>query len=245
MSQPASIGPVTSGRGQHRPPDNAPGVGQPDQAPAVDNYIAAKLLGADLVLDAALAAAAAAGLPPIGVAPVQGKLLHLLVQMAGARRVLEVGTLGGYSTIWLARALPAGGRLVTLEIDAAHAAVARANLERAGLAALVEVRTGPALDSLQAMPPTEPFDFVFIDADKANNAAYLAHALRLSRPGTVIVVDNVVREGRLLDADSDDPRVIGSRALFDAVAAEPRLSATAIQTVGAKHWDGFLLAVVQ
>ena len=212
----------------------------------VDAYIAGQLIGEDAGLGAALAANAAGGLPAIDVAPVQGKLLHLLARMRGARRILEVGTLGGYSTIWLARALPADGRLVTLEIDPHHAAVAQANLERAGVAAQCDVRVGPALDTLEAMIAADegPFDFVFIDADKPGNTAYLRAALAMSRPGTTIVVDNVVREGGVLDADSDDPRIQGSRALFEAVAAEPRLSATAIQTVGAKKWDGFLLALV-
>jgi predicted O-methyltransferase YrrM len=211
---------------------------------AVDAYVAERLLGDDPTLDAALAANAAAGLPAIDVAPVQGKLLHLLARMAGARRILEVGTLGGFSTIWLARALPEGGRLVSLELDPHHAEVARANNARAALGDRVEIRVGPAVDSLAAMTDEPPFDFVFIDADKPSNAAYLRAALAVSRPGTTIVVDNVVREGGVLDADSDDPRIQGTRALFEAVAAEPRLSATAIQTVGAKKWDGFLLAIV-
>ncbi|MGK6319955.1 O-methyltransferase [Sphingomonas sp. DT-204] len=208
----------------------------------VDDYIAGQLLGPDPVLDAALAANRAGGLPAIDVAPVQGKFLHLLARMAGARRILEVGTLGGYSTIWLARALPEGGRLTTLEVDAHHADVARANIAGAGLADKVEVIVGPALDGLKGL--TGPFDFVFIDADKVNNAAYVQAAIGLSRPGTTIVVDNVVREGGLLDADSRDERIVGTRRLFETVAAEPRLSATAIQTVGAKKWDGFLIAVV-
>lgn len=215
-----------------------------DRWAAVDTYISAHLLGPDPALDAALAANAAAGLPAIDVAPVQGKLLHLLARMVNARRILEVGTLGGYSTIHLARALPEDGRLVSLELDPHHAEVARANLARTGLADGVEVRVGPAVDSLAAMRGDPPFDFIFIDADKPSNVAYLRAALELSRPGTVIVVDNVIREGGVLDAVSDDPRIQGTRALFEAVAAEPRLSATAIQTVGAKKWDGFLLAIV-
>ena len=215
-------------------------------ATAVDAYIVERLLAPDAALDAALAANAAAGLPPIDVSPAQGKLLHLLARMAGARRILEVGTLGGYSTIWLARALPAGGRLVTCEIDPHHAATARANLARAGVGDRAEVRVGPASDTLAAMVAAGEggFDLVFIDADKPNNVAYLSAALDLARPGATIVVDNVVRYGMVVDAASDDPGVRGSRALFDAVAAEPRLDATAIQTVGAKHWDGFLLARV-
>lgn len=211
---------------------------------AVDAYIADRLLGEDPALDAALAANAAAGLPAIDVAPVQGKFLHLLARMAGARRILEVGTLGGYSTVHLARALPDGGRLVSLEIDPRHAEVARRNIAGAGLADRVEVRVGPAVDTLAAMRGDPPFDFVFIDADKPSNVAYLRAALELSRRGTTIVVDNVVREGGVLEAGSGDLRIRGTRALFDAVAAEPRLSATAVQTVGAKKWDGFLLAVV-
>lgn len=208
----------------------------------VDGYVAGRLLGPDPVLEAALAANAASGLPEIDVAPVQGKLLHLLARMRGARRILEVGTLGGYSTIWLARALPAGGRLTTLELDPHHAKIARGNIAAAGFADGVEVIVGPALDSLGALDG--PFDFVFIDADKQNNAAYLREAVRLGAPGAAIVVDNVIREGGVLDTGSDDARIAGTRALFDAVAAEPRLSATAIQTVGAKKWDGFLLAVL-
>jgi predicted O-methyltransferase YrrM len=214
---------------------------------AVDAYIAGQLIGDDAVLAAALAANQAGGLPPIDVAPVQGKLLQLLAAMQGARRILEVGTLGGYSTIWLARALPADGALVTLELEPHHAEVARANLAAAGLDGLCDVRVGPAVDSLDAMIAAGegPFDFVFIDADKPSNVAYLQAALQLTRPGSVIVVDNVVRGGGVLDPASDDPRIVGTRALFAAVAAEPRLDATAIQTVGAKGWDGFLLARVR
>jgi len=189
-----------------------------------------------------LAANAAGGLPDIDVSPAQGRMLHLLARMAGARRILEVGTLGGYSTIELARALPDNGELVTLEIDSHHADVARANVAAAGLQDRVAVITGPALDSLATLDG--PFDFVFIDADKENNAAYVDHAIRLSRPGTTIAVDNVIREGGILDAASEDPRVQGTRALFEMVAADPRLTATAVQTVGVKKWDGFLLAVV-
>ena len=213
---------------------------------AVDTYVAGHLLGDDPLLDAALAANAAADLPPIDVSAPQGKLLQLLARMVGANRILEVGTLGGYSTILLARALPEDGRLVTLELDPHHAAVARANLDRAGLADRCEVRVGPALDSLDAMIAAGegPYDFIFIDADKQGNVDYLRAALALSRLGTAIVVDNVIREGGILDANSDDPRIIGTRALFEAMAAEPRLSATAIQTVGDKGWDGFALALV-
>ena len=209
---------------------------------AVDDYVAETLLGKDRALAATLDANAAAGLPDIDVSPPQGRMLHLFARMVGARRILEIGTLGGYSTIELARALPDDGRLVTLEIDPHHAAVARANLAAAGLADRAEVLTGPALDALETLEG--PFDLVFIDADKENNPAYVRAALRLSRPGTAIVVDNVVREGGVLEAGSADPRIAGTRALFDLVGVEPRLTATAIQTVGGKKWDGFLLAIV-
>ena len=220
-------------------------MGQADWS-AVDDYIAGHLLGDDSVLEAALASNAAAGLPAIDVSPAQGKMLHLFARGMGARRILEVGTLGGYSTIWLARALPEGGRLVTLELDPHHAATARANLAHAGLADKVEVRVGPASETLDAMIASgeAPFDFIFVDADKEGYPAYLAAAMRLSRPGTMIVFDNVVREGGILDPGHPDPRVQGTRALFEAMAAEPRLSATAIQTVGAKKWDGFALGLV-
>lgn len=213
----------------------------------VDRYIVGHLLGDDPVQDATLAANAAGALPAIDVSAAQGKMLHLFARMAGAKRILEVGTLGGYSTIWLARALPDGGRLVTLELEPHHAEVARANIARAGLSDRVDVRVGPAIEALDAMIATgeAPFDLVFIDADKPGNVAYLNAALALSRPGTTIVVDNVIREGGVLDTSGEDERIEGSRRLFEAVAAEPRLSATAVQTVGAKKWDGFLLAVVQ
>ena len=212
---------------------------------AVDDYIAVKLLGDDDVLATTLANNAAHGLPPIDVSATQGKMLFLLAQIAGAKRILEIGTLGGYSTIWLARALPDDGRLVTLELEPHHAAVARVNLERAGVLAKVDVRVGPAVESLAAMTDEAPFDFVFIDADKQHNAHYVREAIRLGRPGTTIVVDNVVREGGVLDVDSDDERIVGTRALFDMLSAEPRLDATAVQTVGAKKWDGFILARVR
>lgn len=209
---------------------------------AVDDYIGVKLLGEDAVLEDVLAANRAAGLPDIDVSPSQGRMLTLLARMAGAQRILEVGSLGGYSTICLARALPADGSLVSLEIDPHHADVARANVTRAGLADRVEVLTGAALDLLPRLPG--PFDFVFIDADKQSNMAYVEHALRLSRPGTTIVVDNVVREGRVVEAHSDSPQVRGTRALFDFVSAHPQFTATAVQTVGVKKWDGFMLAIV-
>lgn len=212
---------------------------------AVDDYIAAKLLGEDDALAAALANNVANGLPPIDVSAAQGKMLFLLAQIASAKRILEIGTLGGYSTIWLARALPDDGEMVTLELEAHHADVARANLERAGMAGQVDIRIGLATDSLAAMTGEAPFDFVFIDADKQNNAHYVREAIRLGRPGTTIVVDNVVREGGVLEVASDDEKIIGTRALFDMLAAEPRLDATAVQTVGAKKWDGFVLARVK
>jgi predicted O-methyltransferase YrrM len=213
---------------------------------AVDRYIGDTLVGADAALEAALAASAAAGLPPINVAPNQGKLLHLLARAVGASAILEVGTLGGYSTIWLARALPPGGHLVTLELDAVHAEVARRNLATAELDDVVEVRVGPAVGSLAAMADegAAPFDFVFIDADKQHNAEYFAAAVGLTRPGGLIVVDNVVRGGAVLDAASDDPAVLGTRRLNEAMAAEPRVSVTEVQTVGAKGHDGFALALV-
>ena len=211
---------------------------------AVDDYIADKLLGVDDALAATLANNAEQGLPPIDVSATQGKMLFLLAQIAGAKRILEVGTLGGYSTIWLARALPEGGSLVTLELEADHAAVARENLENARLSEKVEIRVGPAADSLAAMSGEVPFDFVFIDADKQNNARYVEEAIRLGRPGTTIIVDNVVREGGVMEADSEDERIIGTRVLFDMLSDHPRLDATAVQTVGAKTWDGFVLARV-
>lgn len=212
----------------------------------VDAYIVERLLDSDPILEAALGRNAEAGLPAIDVSATQGKMLHLFARMAGARRILEVGTLGGYSTIWLARSLPPAGRLVTLELDPHHAETARVNIAAAGLADCVEVRVGAAIETLDTMIAAgePPFDLVFIDADKESNAAYVEAALALSRPGTTIIVDNVVREGGVIDAGSDDPRIRGTRALFDAVAAEPRLDATGVQTVGAKHWDGFLLAIV-
>lgn len=211
---------------------------------AVDDYIAASLLGDDDALATTLANNAEQGLPPIDVSAAQGKMLCLLAQMAGAKRILEIGTLGGYSTIWLARALPQDGALVTLELEAHHARVAQANLENAGLAGKVDIRVGSAANSLAAMTGEAPFDFVFIDADKQSNAGYVEAAIRLGRPGTTIIVDNVVREGGVIDAGSTDERIIGTRALFDMLGANPRLDATAIQTVGAKGWDGFVLARV-
>ena len=221
-------------------------LAQEDQWSAVDQYFTDLLIPADPVLDAALQANAAAGLPAIDVAPNQGKFLHLLARMQNARRILEIGTLGGYSTIWLARALPANGRLITLEFEPRHAAVAKSNIQRAGLSSIVEIRVGAALDSLAqlAAENPEPFDMIFIDADKPNNPGYLQWALKLSRPGTLILGDNVVREGAVIDADDPDPSVQGTRRLLEMLAAEPRLAATALQTVGSKGYDGFAMALV-
>ncbi|MBU9562475.1 O-methyltransferase [Burkholderia multivorans] len=217
-----------------------------DQWNRVDAYFSATLVPSDDVLDAALAASEAAGLPAINVAPNQGKLLQLLATIRGARRILEVGTLGGYSTIWLARALPPGGRLVTLELNPAHAAVATQNIACAGFADVVSVVVGSAKDSLARLiaEGEAPFDFIFIDADKDNNRAYLDAALKLSRPGTVIVVDNVVRRGRVADPDNRDPDVVGVREGFARIVAEPKLTTTAVQTVGQKGWDGFSISIV-
>ena len=217
-----------------------------EQWTAVDEYIADLLVPADAGLDAALAASAAAGLPQVQISPMQGKLLQLLARGLQARAILEIGTLGGYSTIWLARALPAEGRMVTLEIDSGHADVARTNIARAGLADLVELRLGPALHTLPQLAAESrgPFDLVFIDADKVHNADYFTWAVRLSRPGSLIIVDNVVRDGAVLDATSLDPAVQGVRRLNALLAAEPRVSATAIQTVGSKGYDGFAIALV-
>jgi predicted O-methyltransferase YrrM len=213
---------------------------------AVDRYLTKKLVPADPVLEAALAANAAAGLPAIDVAPNQGKFLRLLALTRGARRILEIGTLGGYSTIWLARALPKGGRLVSLELEPKHAKVARENVERAGLGGVVEIRVGPAMESLARLQAEDagPFDMVFIDADKNSYPGYLEWAVKLAAVGTLIVADNVVREGAVADEDSTDPLVQGVRAMFDRIAVEPRLSATAVQTVGSKGYDGFAMAVV-
>ncbi|MER7111509.1 O-methyltransferase [Streptomyces sp. NPDC000229] len=213
---------------------------------AVDDYLTDMLAPADEALAAALADSDAAGLPAIGVTPPQGKLLHLLARTQGARTILEIGTLGGYSTMWLARALPEDGRLVSLEYNPDHAGVARANLARAGLDKVAEVRTGAALDTLPKLAEegVGPFDLVFIDADKPNNPRYVEWALRLTRPGSLIVVDNVVRGGAITDESSTDPAVIATRELFDLVARDPRLDATALQTVGGKGYDGILLARV-
>jgi predicted O-methyltransferase YrrM len=217
-----------------------------EQWTAVDRYIADLLVAPDPTFEAALAAAAAAGLPRHEVAPNQGKLLMLLARLQGAHTILELGTLGAYSTLWLAQALPADGRLITLEADPRHAEVAAASIARAGLDEVVELRVGDALDTLSALVDEGrgPFDLVFLDADKPRNPEYLEWALRLTRPGSLLVADNVVRGGALADAASADPVVRGLRRFHELVAAEPRLSATTIQTVGAKGYDGFTLALV-
>ncbi|QOV38657.1 O-methyltransferase [Streptomyces ferrugineus] len=212
----------------------------------VDAYFTAHLSPEDDSLQAALRDSEAAGLPMINVTPTQGKLLKLLAEIQGARTILEIGTLGGYSTIWLGRALPADGHLISLEYSAKHAEVATRNIARAGLDKVVEVRVGPALESLPKLadenPP--PFDLVFIDADKANNPHYVEWALRLTSTGSLIVLDNVVRAGRVVDADTDAPDVRGTRAAIELIGSHPRLSGTAIQTVGGKGYDGFALARV-
>ena len=212
---------------------------------AVDNYFCDLLLPNDPVLTEALHDSDEAGLPSISVTPNQGKLLMMLAQIRGARTILEIGTLGGYSTIWLGRALPTDGRLITLEYEPKHAAVAQANIARAGLAERVEIRVGRAVDSLAqiAEEGLGPFDLIFIDADKPSNPDYFRWSLKLSRPGTLIIVDNVVRAGKVIDADGD-ANVQGVRQLNDLIAAEPRVSATAIQTVGSKGYDGFALLLV-
>lgn len=208
----------------------------------VDNFFEAALIGHDPALEAAREANQKADLPDIAVAPNQGKLLHLMARMIGARRILEVGTLGGYSAIWLARALPPGGELITLEYNPKHADVARANIANAGLSDRVKVITGAAIDTLPTL--SGPFDLSFIDADKRSNPDYFRSALKLSRRGSVIIVDNVVREGRVIDAKTDDADIQGIRRLTEMMAVESRVSATAIQTVGVKGYDGLAIALV-
>jgi predicted O-methyltransferase YrrM len=217
-----------------------------EQWTKVDSYVTDLLSRRDTVLDGVLEASAAAGLPGIQVSAPQGKLLMLLAMAQGARNILELGTLGGYSSIWLARALPTGGRLVTLEADPKHAEVARANFKRAGMDGIIELRVGPALDTLPQLVAEGrgPFDLTFIDADKPGTPDYFAWALKLSRKGSLIIADNVVREGALADPASDDPRAKAMRRFHEVVAAEPRVSATTIQTVGSKGYDGFTLALV-
>ncbi|AIG74732.1 O-methyltransferase family protein [Amycolatopsis japonica] len=209
----------------------------------VDDYLSGVLVPSDPALEGARKASDEAGLPSIAVAPNQGKLLNLMARMIGARSILEIGTLGGYSTIWLARALPPQGRLVTLEYDPKHADVARSNIDAAGLGGLVDVRVGKALDLLPSVDG--PIDLAFIDADKANNPAYFEASLKLVRPGGVIVVDNVVRGGTVTDAASEDPNIQGIRRLHEMIAAEPRVDATAIQTVGSKGYDGLTVVLVK
>ncbi|OMC64573.1 methyltransferase [Paenibacillus odorifer] len=212
----------------------------------VDQYITERLIPQDVVLEEVLVTNQQAGLPPFDVSPSQGKFLNLLVQMKGARRILEIGTLGGYSTIWMARALPSDGQIVTLELDPIHAQVAKANLSLAEVDHLVELRVGDALEQLSQMKQegVEPFDFIFIDADKPNNPNYLKWALQFSQPGTVILGDNVIREGEVINENSEDARVVGVREFYDLLAEESRISATAIQTVGSKGYDGFVLGIV-
>lgn len=213
---------------------------------AVDEFLGDRLIAPDPILEHILLTSVEAGLPPINVTPNQGKLLHLLARSVGARRILEVGTLGGYSTVWLARALPEGGRLITLEVDPRCAGVARANIEHAGLSAVVDLRLGAALDTLPQLEAAGagPFDLVFIDADKQSTPEYFDWAVRLARPGSLIVVDNVVRNGAIVDAESADDRVQGVRRFFESLAVDPRVTATAIQTVGSKGYDGFAIALV-
>jgi predicted O-methyltransferase YrrM len=217
-----------------------------DQWSAVDSYIADLFLAPDPALEAALASSAAAGLPAISVSPTQGKLLHVLARVQGARRILEIGTLGGYSTIWLARALPADGRLISLEIDPRHADVAQTNLDRAGLSSAVEIRLGPALDTLPKLvrEGRGPFNLIFIDADKPGYADYLKWSLKLARKGTLIIADNVVRKGAVADPGSKDENVQGIRKFNEALAAEKRVTTTVIQTVGSKGYDGLALILV-
>ena len=213
----------------------------------VDNYLVSLLSPSDDALDKALSDSDAAGLPPINVAPNQGKLLELLAKSHGARRILEIGTLGGYSTIWLARSLSEGGQLISLELESKHADVARSNVMRAGLESVVEIRVGPASSSLRDLigEKLEPFDLIFIDADKEGYPEYFALSLELSRVGTMIIADNVVRAGGIVDPQSTDERVLAVRAFLELVAEEDRVDATAIQTVGSKGYDGFALMLVK
>jgi predicted O-methyltransferase YrrM len=217
-----------------------------DQWNAVDSYLSSIVLAPDPVLDAALHASAAAGLPAINVSPNQGKFLQLLAKISGAKKILEIGTLGGYSSIWLARALPPGGKLITLEFEPKHAQVARENIDRAGFAGVVDVRVGAALETLPKLVTEghDSFDFIFIDADKVNTAPYFTWALRLSHVGSIIIVDNVVRDGAIVQADSTDEGVQGVRKFNELLRAEKRVDATAIQTVGSKGYDGFAIALV-
>jgi len=212
----------------------------------VDEYLVSLFIPSDSALEEALSQNTAAGLPPISVAPNQGKFLELLARIQQSKRILEIGTLGGYSTIWLARSLPRDGHLVTLELEPVHAEVARKNIDRAGLGHVVDIQVGPAAKSLQDLVDAhvEPFDFIFIDADKEGYPKYLELSLRLSRPGTVIVADNVVRDGEIVNADSTDERVRGAQTFLELAAADDRVEGTAVQTVGSKGYDGFALLVV-
>lgn len=211
---------------------------------AVDQYFTETLVGADPALTAAVAAQQAAGLPPIEVAPLNGKFLNLMARISGARRVLEIGTLGGYSTIWLARGIRAGGTVVTIEAEPGNAAVAQANIDRAGLGERVEIRIGIAAEVLPTLQGAEPFDLVFIDADKESNTIYLDWAARLGRPGTVVIVDNVARSGAVAETDSTHPQIVGVRAGLQMLGSDPRFDATALQTLDAKGWDGVALAIL-
>jgi len=217
-----------------------------EQWTAVDRYITDLLVPFDPAMKEALEVSASAGLPAINVSPNQGKLLHLLARVQGARNILEIGTLGGYSTIWLARALPADGVLVTLEVDPKHAEIARGNIARAGLTGIVEVRLGRALETLPQLAGEnrKPFDLIFIDADKPNIPEYFKWSLKLGRPGGLIIVDNVVRNGAVIDPHSPDPNVQGVRRFNELLAAETRVTATAIQTVGTKGYDGLAIALI-
>ncbi|MEV7758772.1 O-methyltransferase [Microbacterium sp. NPDC089180] len=210
----------------------------------VDAFLTETLVGSDPALDAALRAQHDAGMPAIEVAPVNAKFLHLLARIAGARRVLEIGTLGGYSTIWLARAVGAYGRVVTIEAEPANAAVARANLERAGVAGRVDILLGRGTDVLPTLDGGDPFDLVFIDADKESNTKYLDWAARLGRPGTVVVLDNVVRGGEVADAGTADSKVQGARRGVEMLGSDPRFDATALQTLDRKGWDGIAVAII-
>jgi predicted O-methyltransferase YrrM len=219
---------------------------EPEKWTAVDQYFNGLLSPPDPALEAAMRDSEKAGLPSIAVAPNQGKLLQLLAASIGAKKILEIGTLGGYSTIWLARALPADGKLITLEYEAKHATVAKANIARAGVEKLVEVRIGRAVDSLPQLQQEKrgPFDLVFIDADKPSTADYFAWAMKLTRPGSLIIVDNVVRKGNIVEANSKDDNVQGIRRFFDVLSKETRVTATAIQTVGVKGYDGLAICHV-
>jgi predicted O-methyltransferase YrrM len=215
-----------------------------EQWNAVDDYLCSLVMPDDPVMDGVLRRSAAAGLPAINVSPNQGKFLHLLAKIAGAKKILEIGTLGGYSSIWMARALPKDGKLITLEFEPRHAEVARENVVAAGLVSEVDIRVGPAIETLPTLTSEAPFDLIFIDADKVNTAPYFTWALKLSRVGSIIIVDNVVRNGAIVDADSTDEGVIGVRNFNDLLKKEKRVDATAIQTVGSKGYDGFAVMVV-